>query len=122
MGGTDFLADTNILIYLLKGNPAIEPYLESAIYVSVISEIELLGMRRISQAEITSAKNLLKDCVVVELTQEIKEGAILLKQNHKIKTPDAIIAATAQYLGIPLLSADAALKNISSVDLELVKL
>ena len=38
MNGTDFLADTNALIYLLNGNSCMRPFLQSKLAFSVISE------------------------------------------------------------------------------------
>jgi predicted nucleic acid-binding protein len=46
--------------------------------------------------------------------------AIELRQQIKIKTPDAIIAATSQYLQIPLVTADKGFKNILGLELILI--
>jgi predicted nucleic acid-binding protein len=40
-----------------------------------------------------------------------------LKQAYPIKLPDALIAATAIYLDIPLLTFDKGFKNISELQL-----
>ena len=44
--------------------------------------------------------------MVVDITEDIKIKTITIKQNYKLKLPDCIIAATAQFLDIPLLTAD----------------
>jgi len=43
MSGTNYLVDTNFLIYLLNGNEFIKPYLNNNFFLSEITEMELLG-------------------------------------------------------------------------------
>jgi hypothetical protein len=50
MNGTDFIANTNILIYILEGHPGVEAILQDSFAASVISEIELLGKPRINHS------------------------------------------------------------------------
>lgn len=116
MNGIDFLADTNILIYILEGHPGVEAILPYHIAVSVISEIELLGKCAITQLEKETIRQLLADCDVVEMSSSIKNGAIHLKQLQKIKLPDAVIAATAIELQIPLVTADKRLEKIEGLN------
>ena len=55
-------------------------------------------------------------------TNVFKETAIALKQKYSIKTPDAIIAATAKCFGLPLVTADIGFKKISDVGIVLLNL
>ena len=112
----EFLADTNFLIYLLQGNKITQPYLSSFLHVSIISEIELLGMPGIAEAEITAANRLLSDCLLIDLNNEIKKVAIELKRTYRMKTADAIIAATGKHLSIPILTADKGFKKIKEIN------
>jgi predicted nucleic acid-binding protein len=59
----------------------------------------------------------LTDCVVVDMNSEIKRVAIEIRQKYKIKTPDAIVAATAKYLQLHLLTADRDFKKIKDFEL-----
>lgn len=44
MSGKEILVDTNIFLYLLKGNDTLEEMLQGkSIYVSFITELELIG-------------------------------------------------------------------------------
>ena len=122
MSGIDLLVDTNILLYILEGNSKMLPYLESNLWVSEITEMELLGVPNIRPEEVKQIKSLLNDCVVITFNQDIKKQTISLKQKHKIKLPDAIIAATALYLKIPLLTADKGFKKIDSLDMVLLNI
>ena len=38
------------------------------------------------------------------LTDPIVQAAIVLRRNYRIKAPDAIVAATAEVLGLPLMT------------------
>jgi len=122
MSGIRLLADTNAFIYLLNGHPSLLPLLESVWLFSFITEIELLGKPEITAAEIKKVKSLLGTCQKAPHTEATNETTILLKQRHRLKIPDAIIAATAIQQGIPLLTFDKDFANIEEVDLVLLEL
>jgi len=122
MNGIDFFVDTNVLIYTLEGNPEamkIARY-SFSLGISVITEIELLGKKNISQYEINIIRSLLNNCEIVALSNNIKEMAISIKQKYSIKAPDAIIAATAKSFNLPLITADRDFKKIEDVDIVLL--
>lgn len=106
MNGIDFIADTNFVIYLLEGKEEVKVFEEYFYAISFITEIELLGNLNISKEEKLLIKKLLKNCAIFDLNDSIKDITIELKQQNKIKIPDAIIAATSLYLNIPLITAD----------------
>ena len=72
MNGTNYVADTNALIYLLNGNPCMTPYLNKILSYSVISEMELLSYSGITESETNCIKSLLSDCEEIVLSPEIK--------------------------------------------------
>ena len=120
MNGTNFLADTNALIYLLNGNQCMSNYLQKNLYVSVISEMELLSYSGITPDEEMQIKSFLNDCNEVTLTNEIKDKKIEIRKKYKTKLPDAIIAASAIVKNIPLITADKGFCQISNLTLELI--
>ena len=123
MNGNKILLDTNIILYLLEGNQELANLLNGMeLYISVISEIELLGYQNISKEEMLKVKLFLDECQIIPLHNEIKDNCIELKQKHKIKTPDAIVASTATYLNMPLLTADKGFENLSDTKVLLYKL
>ena len=122
MSGSRYLADTNAFIYLLQKHPRIQSLLEAAWSYSFVTEIELLGKPGISPFEIQLIKDLLKINSKVLHSDSIDERAILLKRQYNLKTPDAIIAGTAQHLDIPLLTADAGFLKIKKLDIILIEL
>lgn len=120
MNGISFVADTNFLIAVHEGKEYVEPFLDGSVIISAITEIELLGWYKINEHEKQLLRLLLDDCTIFEITSEIRKIAIEIRQQIKIKTPDAIIAATSKYLQIPLVTSDKGLKNVSGIELILI--
>jgi predicted nucleic acid-binding protein len=115
VSGNNFLLDTNIILYLLNGDETLADFLyQRNLYVSFITEMELLSYRKITEKEHASIQNFLQECIVVEMNNTIKETAIAIRKNSKIKLPDSIVAATAIYLKIPLISADNIFEKLPS--------
>jgi predicted nucleic acid-binding protein len=102
--------DTNILIYHLAGvltdqaEASLADALESGSYISIITRIELLGWRKHSSDSLKAAEVLLKSVSEIPLHEEIIRLCISFRQNYPIKLPDAIIAATARYAKVPLMT------------------
>lgn len=123
MNGINIIVDTNLLIYLLKGDSRIAEQLEGRqLFISVITEMELLGMYGISQTNLKFVKRIINDCVIVDFNNEIKQKAIELKQKQKIKLPDAIIAATSIFLNFPLFTADKYFSKIPNLDCIIIEI
>ena len=107
MNGKEILIDTNIVLYLLKGNDTLEEMLQGKEpYLSFITELELMGFQDISIKEEKQINELLNDCLVVSLNNNIKKEYIELRKKYRLKLADAIIAATAITLNIPLITSD----------------
>jgi hypothetical protein len=120
MNGSNLLIDTNIALYLLSGNKTVETTLDQAtIYVSFITQLELLGYKNMSSSEHQRIKQFIEDSIVVDINEEIKKNTIAIRQKHHIKLPDSIIAATAIFLDVPLLTADKQFSKISKLNLAL---
>ena len=60
--------------------------------------------------------------IILLQVQKLKEKAIEIRRKSKLKLPDSIVCSTAIYLGLPLLSADQALKKVKELDLLLLTL
>lgn len=99
------LLDTNAILYLL-GERLARPLDPGDYYASVISEIELLSYPLLDSAEENRIRSFLATITLVELTREIREITIQIRRRNEMKTPDAIIAASAMFLDAELLSND----------------
>ncbi len=118
MSGTKFFVDTNIALYWLNGDKTLADLLnENQIYLSFITELELLGYSKLTTVEKIAIQDFLSDCKIVDINAKIKTQVIELRQRSKLKLPDSIILASAMYLDIPLLSADSDFKIIDNINL-----
>jgi predicted nucleic acid-binding protein len=117
----DFIADTNILVYVHEGNELVRPLLEYHFGISFITEVELLGFNGLTEQEERGLKALINDCFYVDWNAEIKETTIKLRKEYSIKLPDSIIAASSLYLGVPLITADKGFAKIKALDLILLE-
>lgn len=108
-----YLIDSNTIIDYLSGNlPAkgmlwMNDVINETPVVSVIVKIEVLGYKNSPETE-ALLNEFIAACIMIPLSDKIIDQTILLKKLNKIKTPDAIIAATAKSLGFTLISRNIA--------------
>lgn len=111
--------DTNAVVDFFNGKlPAKGKYLMAAQQpaISVITHIELLSNKNIPPAEWAQMQNFISSAFIYALESQIVQQTIALRQQHKIKTPDAIIAATALTYNLKLITRNIAdFKNISKL-------
>ena len=123
MNGNSFIVDTNIILYILNGNKELAEMLNGKeVYVSFITELELLGYKGITKSDKEIIQNFLDDCTIIGINNIIKTNTLQIKQNQTVKLPDAIIGATTIYLNIPLLTADKGFAKIKEIDLRLFEI
>ena len=114
MSGDKLLLDTNIIIYLLSGDKTLADLLnKKTLYISFITQLELLGYSEISSKELSKIESFLGQSTIIDINQEIKNLVIKLRKSYKLKLPDCIVLATAIHLDLPLLSTD---KDFAKVD------
>gem|GEM_PF-78041 len=112
-----FLLDTNIVLYLLSGDKTIADIINGKqLYISFITELELLGYPELSQSEKKQIQTFIDECSIINITEKIKERTIEIRQSYKTKLPDSIIAATSDYLSVPLLTSDTGFRKIQNVN------
>jgi predicted nucleic acid-binding protein len=121
MNGIDYLIDTNILVYLLQGNPHVQYFAqEDMLAVSCITEMEILGKFQISDTEKEVITRMLSHCYIIDINYHIKQLAIRIRQTARVKLPDALIAATAMQQNLTLITADKGFSKIKNLDLLLM--
>ena len=104
-----FLLDTNIIIYYFNGiieDDKIDSILKKSFNISIITKIEFLSWQRFREDEVLKEKalNFISNANVYELTDTIANKVIEIRQQYKIKTPDAIIGATALVYGFDMVT------------------
>ena len=118
MSGTNLVADTNIILYLFNGDNFIADLLnEIQVYISFITELELLSFKSLTLSEQKKIESFLQECTIIDVTPTIKQTAIKFCKEYSLKLPDAIISATAHFLNLPLLTADKAMKKVKDIDI-----
>ena len=117
--GIKYLWDTNTAIYYLQQQfpPAAEKYIDDLLkeeqpIISAITEIELLCWKTATEKDLDVLHNFINDALVIELEQSIKLKTADIRKAHKIKLPDAIIAATSLIYGFTLLTRNTTDFNI----------
>jgi len=113
--------DSNISIYYLGGRLA-QPLPTNDILVSVITEIEVLSYPQMTLDEEAKAAAFLSSVIVIALTPEVRDSAIRLRREHRLKLPDAIVAATAFVLNAELLTNDGRLLRLPELRVRSVRL
>lgn len=99
MSGTNLLCDSNILLYLLAGDKTVSELLNlKKIFISFITEIKLLTFKKLSLSKKKVIGELISNCTIIGLNEEVKRKTIEIRINNKLKIPDSIIATTASYL------------------------
>ena len=108
--GQEYLIDTNIIIdFLAKKLPLefTESLFDNIIngipIISIITKIEILGFNT-NQNDYELLRNFIDDCNILELSDDIVNETILIRQQYKTKLPDAIIAASAQVNKLTLIT------------------
>lgn len=109
--GIKYLWDTNTTIYYLQQQFPVsaenfidEALKESKPAISAITEIELLCWKTASKKDLEVIHNFINDAIVFELEKEIKLKTAEIRKTHKIKLPDAVIAATTLVYDLILLT------------------
>lgn len=118
MNGNSILLDTNIVLYLLNGEETLIPLLEDKnLFISFITQLELLGSKYLMPDDIEKIKQFITECTIIDVTPGIKDYAISLRQHYSLKLPDCIILATSLWLNMPLITADHDFTKVDVADL-----
>ncbi|MFA1019888.1 type II toxin-antitoxin system VapC family toxin [Enterobacter sp. SAT-E-asb] len=98
--------DTNILIDLFNNRVEAANTIENTVShrsISLITWMEVMvGARKHGHEAKTAA--VMGAFEVIDVTREIAERSVVLREKHGMKLPDAIILATAQSRNCPLIT------------------
>jgi len=96
-----YTLDTNAIIYYLKSEAVAVSVLEPvfaqdvALYVSAITELELLSSPTLTDEDISAISQLLTSVVIIPVDSRLARFAGYLRRGYRVKTADSVIAATA---------------------------
>lgn len=118
IGASELFVDTNVLIYYLDGDQTLaELFQGKDLYMSIITEMELLSYPTLTPADRSLIESLIANCFVINIVPQVKQFAIEYRSKFRLKLPDAVVAATAQFLDIPFLTADKGFQKVSKLSL-----
>jgi predicted nucleic acid-binding protein len=118
MNGSKLFLDTNIILYLLNGDKTLAELLNGKqLFISVITELELLAFKGITKREEKVIIDFVSHCKCINLNSDIKQKTIKIRKAYNIKLPDSIIIATALYLDLPLITSDVDFKKVDELTL-----
>ncbi len=111
MSGNRYVLDTNAIVALLQGNFQLIELLKDADWlgISVISQIEFLVFPGLTQNDCQIFEQFLQRVNVLGLVATdivLLEKIIEIRQQYRLKLPDAVIAAMAIQNSASLVTAD----------------
>jgi len=83
--------------------------------ISVITEIEALSWVNSDLSKEKIIQEFIKDANIFALTPAVVSQCVTIRRSKKIKTPDAIIAATAITNNLTLVTSDSDFNNIKGL-------
>lgn len=117
----DYVLDSNIFI-LLFNDQLDEPIPEGRLGFSVITEIELLSFAGLSDEDGPLIRQQLQVLERLPLDEAVSERAIRLRRRFRLKTPDAIVVASALVADAVLLTNDQQLLGVEGLRARALKM
>jgi predicted nucleic acid-binding protein len=111
--GTKILIDTNIAIGYIGNSLSVQSMdrldtvFNHQYHISVVNKIELLGYPDLSSNEEDKFKLLINNAIIHPIDNKTIDKTIEIRKKHKIKLPDAFIAATCLVNGLSILTLNA---------------
>lgn len=105
-----YTLDTNSIIYYInddaQASPVIRKILQmsGAVYVSAITETELLSFPQLTDSEMQEISKILAIVSLVPIDSNIARITGALRRVYRISAPDSAVAATALFTGSTLLT------------------
>lgn len=78
--------------------------------------MEIQCKPNITASERKLIRDFINECTVFELNEQIKKLAIQTRLSTSLKLMDSIVAASAQWMSLPLLTGDDKFKSVKLVD------
>jgi predicted nucleic acid-binding protein len=122
MSGSRYVFDTNAIVALLQGNAQLIQLIQQAgwIGVSIISQIEFLVFPGLTESDRQLFQAFLQRVEVIGLTATdvvLIHRIIEIRQQHRLKLPDAVIAAMTIHHSATLVTADQEFLKVNSLNI-----
>ncbi|MCU0565704.1 MAG: type II toxin-antitoxin system VapC family toxin [Oculatellaceae cyanobacterium Prado106] len=120
MSGSRYVFDTNAIVALLQGNAQLIQLTQDAdwIGISVISQIEFLVFPGLTESDRQLFQAFLQRVEILGLIAT--DGALIhriieIRQQYRLKLPDAVIAAVTFHHSAILVTADQEFSKVNSL-------
>lgn len=115
------LLKTNALINFLSGE-LLETNIVDGRRITIfeIAEMEKQCNPALNSSERILLKEFLGECIIIRLHEEIKDLAVRIRLSTHIKLMDSIIAASAQWTKLILVTGEEKFDSVKSIDLMLL--
>lgn len=97
------LLDSNVLIYLAASIRPPDPWIRGGA-VSGITKVETLGYHKLGDEEARDIMRMPTSVTLLDVTTDVIDRAVALRQQRKMSPGDALIAATATQHRLPLVT------------------
>lgn len=118
-----YLMDNNAIssyfsgLFSEKGMNFIAEVIDQTPTISVITEIEALSWVNPDITKEIIIREFIQDANILSLTPAVVDQCVKIRRSRKIKTPDAIIAATAVVHNLTLITSDSDFNNIQGLQI-----
>jgi predicted nucleic acid-binding protein len=116
-----YLIDNNVIsnyfsgLYSQKATEFLEEVMDEIPNISIITQIEALSWVNSDKSKEAIIKEFINDSNVIGLDSFVVNRCVKIRRSRKIKTPDAIIAASAIENNLTLITSDADFANIPAL-------
>ncbi len=120
MNGNRIFTDTNAIISLLNGNAYLNELAVKASWIgtSAICVVEFLSFPKLSDANEYYFSIFLQRVAIIGLNNSLTDltAVAVIRKQHQLKLPDAVIASQALALGASLVTNDKHFSNIANLN------
>jgi len=116
-----YVIDSNVVIDYMSGQlpgnamSFMDVVINDTPILSIMTQIEVIGFNNPPEIE-TFLNEFINASSIISLNDDIVKATIEIRKKNKIKTPDAIVAATAMVLDYPLITRNTKdFKNLYSL-------
>ncbi|WP_375418480.1 type II toxin-antitoxin system VapC family toxin [uncultured Hymenobacter sp.] len=114
-----YILDSNTLIYASQPEARFADcrhWIEQdGVAISAISRVEVLGFHGLTQADAEFLATALRFIPQLPVSDAVLDQAVKIRQQFRLKTPDAIVAATALEHGLNLVTADQGFRRVAGL-------
>jgi predicted nucleic acid-binding protein len=121
MTNNNIILDTNCLYNFLNGEKLeVDLVGDKKIVISEITEMEVQYNPKLNSTERKLLKEFLAGITIIRLNEKLRDFAIKIRLTTRMKLMDSIIAATAQFTNIAVVTCDSNFDSVKTANVILL--